>query len=411
MNESLDISISKTSTRYFVEENHTFPSVSLGVFVKSGSRYEEDKLGIAHFIEHMVFKETKKRSSFEISKAIEGLGGEINAYTSGEYSLFYVKLLGKDIEVGFDVLSDILTNPTFNKDLLEKEREVILEEIYEFYDDPQDICQTEALRSLWGDSPLSRNPLGTEESVRSITYEDIVSYFKRFFVRDNIFVSVVGDIETHTAEALLDRYFKDFRDGSVNLKTEVAPYAFSEINFPKDTAQLHLALTLKGERSFTHESYLHSIFTTALGGNMSSRLFQKLREENGLVYTVYAYPVRLTDTGGTVVYASTLPKYGKTVEDMMLEELDNVKEKGFSDEEFVNAKNYLLGSLVLGLESTSSRMQKNGVSGLMQGSIRTIDSIIKEIEGITKDEFDNYLKTFLESPHGIVRVGKIDGKS
>lgn len=409
MSENLDISISKSDIKYFVEENHTFPSVSLGVFVKSGSRYETDKLGIAHFIEHMVFKETKKRSAFEISKAIESLGGEINAYTSSEYSLFYVKLLGKDIEVGFDVLSDILTNPTFNKELLEKEREVILEEIYEFYDDPQDICQTEALRSLWGDSPLSRNPLGTEESVRSITYEDILSYFEHFFLKGNIFISAVGDISQAKAEELVEKYFKDFRNGNNAVSIETVPYKFLEINYPKETAQLHLAITLKGEKSFTHESYLHSIFTVALGGNMSSRLFQKLREEHGLVYTVYAYPVRLVDTGGTVIYASTLPKYESVAKEMILEELNNIKEKGVKDEEFVNAKNYLLGSMILGLESTSSRMQKNGVSGLMQGYIRTVDSIIKEIEGIQKDEFDAYLKRLLDDTYGIVRVGKIDG--
>lgn len=409
MNKTLNISQTDAFIKYFVEENHTFPSVSLGVFVKSGSRYETNKLGIAHFIEHMVFKETKSRSAFEISKAVEGLGGEINAYTSSEYSLFYVKLLGKDIEVGFDVLSDILKNPTFNKELLEKEREVILEEIYEFYDDPQDICQTEALRSIWGDSPLSRNPLGSEESVRSITYEDIVAYFESFFTKGNIFVSVVGDIDSNKAEELLDKYFADFREGINEVKIESTPYRFLEINYPKETAQLHLAVTLKGERSFTHESYLHSIFTTALGGNMSSRLFQKLREENGLVYTVYSYPIRLTDTGGTVIYASTLPKYENVTKEIIFDELNDIKEKGFKEDEFVNAKNYLLGSLVLGLESTSSRMQKNGVSGLMQGRIRTIESIIEEIEAITKDEFDAYLKNLLEGPFGMVRVGKIDG--
>ncbi|MGC8978503.1 M16 family metallopeptidase [Caldisericum sp.] len=409
MGENLEISISKNGIRYFVEENHTFPSVSLGVFVKSGSRYETDKLGIAHFIEHMVFKETKKRSSFEISKAIEGLGGEINAYTSSEYTLFYVKLLQKDIEVGFDVLSDILTNPTFNKELLEKEREVILEEIYEFYDDPQDICQTEALRSLWGDSPLSRNPLGTEESVRSITYEDIVSYFENFFVKGNIFISAVGDIDRLKAEELVERYFKDFKEGNKDINAETVSYKFLDINYPKETAQLHLAITLKGEKSFTHESYLHSIFTVALGGNMSSRLFQKLREEHGLVYTIYAYPVRLVDTGGTVIYASTLPKYEKVAKEIIFEELNSVKEKGFTHDEFVNAKNYLLGSMILGLESTSSRMQKNGVSGLMQGYIRSVEAIIKEIEGIEKDEFDSYLKNLLDGTYGTVRVGKIDG--
>jgi len=181
--------------RYFLEENNTFPSVSLGVFVKSGARYETDHFGIAHFIEHMVFKETQKRSAFEISNLIESVGGEINAYTSTEYSLFYVKMLSKDIELGFDVLSDILKHPTFNAELLEKEREVILEEIFEYYDDPQDICQSEALNSIFGDAPVSRNPLGSEESVRAITRDDLVEYFNKFFVKDNIFISGFGDID------------------------------------------------------------------------------------------------------------------------------------------------------------------------------------------------------------------------
>jgi len=400
-----------THVRYFLEENHTFPTVSLGVFVKSGTRYEIDvKPGIAHFVEHMVFKETKKRSAFEISNAIESLGGEINAFTSSEYSLFYVRLLSKDIEVGFDVLSDILSRPTFNKELLEKEREVILEEIYEFTDDPQDICEIEALHSIWGDESLARNPLGSVESVKSITQDDLFSYFERFFKKGNIFVSATGDIERVRFEDLIERYFGTFSEGDSDFVFRVPSYRFLNIDYPKDTAQLHLSVTFRGARNFTHESYLHSIFTTALGGNMSSRLFQKLREEYGLVYTVYAYPVRLTDAGGTVIYASTLPKYGDIIKDMILEELNEIEEKGLTEKEFTNAKNYLLGNLILGLENTSSRMQRNGISGLLQGQVKTVQAIIREVEHIEKEEFDAYIKTLLDGTFALVRVGKIDGK-
>ncbi len=404
-----NVNTSKSQIRYFLEENHSFPAVALGVFVRSGSRYEGDKLGIAHFIEHMVFKETKNRSAFEVSSAIESLGGEINAYTSFEHSTFYVKLLSKDIERGFEILSDILINPTFNSVLLEKERQVILEEIFEYYDDPQDICQTEAVKSVFGNHPVSRNPLGSEESLKAITKEDLENYFNKFFVKDNIFISVVGDISKETFLDLLEKYFGDFKEGRVNIIDDSPSYNFSELVIPKDTTQLHLAITLKGEKSFTHESYVHAIFTTALGGNMSSRLFQKLREENGFVYTVYAYPVRFVDTGATVIYASTLPKYGSTVKSMILEELENLKQKGLSDKEFTDSKNFLLGNLILGLESSSSRMQKNGVSGLLQGYVKNVDAIIKEVQSISKDEVNAYLSKWIDGNYGVVKVGAIGG--
>ena len=394
--------------RCFLEENNTFPSVSLGVFVKSGARYETDHFGIAHFIEHMVFKETQKRSAFEISNLIESVGGEINAYTSTEYSLFYVKMLSKDIELGFDVLSDILKHPTFNAELLEKEREVILEEIFEYYDDPQDICQSEALNSIFGDSSVSRNPLGSEESVRTITRNDLVEYFNKFFVKDNIFISGFGDIDRDAFEGLVEKYFGDFNDKPLSFELDPPSYKFLELNRLKDITQLHLAVTFKGEKNFTHEGYLQSIFTTVLGGNMSSRLFQKLREKNGLAYTVYAYPVRFMDAGGTIIYTSTLPKYGNAAKDMILEEINLIKENGLTDKEFANAKNYLLGSFVLGLENSSARMQKNGVSGLFQGNVRSIDSVIKEIESITKDELEHYIKNLIDGQFGFVKVGKIN---
>ncbi len=409
----LEVSRTKSGIRYFLEENKFFPSVLIGVFVKSGSRYESKKeRGIAHFIEHTVFKGTDKRTAFQISHEIERLGGELNAYTSSEYTLFYTRLLNKHIEKGFDILSDILINPIFDEELLERERKVIIEEIHEYYDNPQDICQSEALNSIWGDNPIANNPLGDEESVKGIKREDILEWFHNTFNKNNIFISVIGDIDKEKTSYLIEKYFSSLPEGSATkILGDSPPYLFQKRMIKKDSMQVHIAVTLKGEKSFTRKSILHSIYTTILGGNMSSRLFQKLREKSGLVYSVYAYPVGFSDTGGTVIYASALPKNIAKIKDTINREIDDIRINGVKKEEFQDAKEYILGSLILGLESSSGRMQRNGTQGMFQGRIKSIDSLMKEIESVSFDEFLAFAKELSSSEKGEAVVGNVKIKS
>jgi predicted Zn-dependent peptidase len=403
-----EIKVAKNSIKYFLEENHTFPSLSIGVFVRSGSRYEEEKFqGIAHFIEHTVFKGTRKRNAFEISREIEKLGGEINAYTSSEHTLFYVKLLSKDAERGFDILSDILKNPTFEDSLIEKERGVILEEIQEYFDDPQDICQTEALKSIWGDSSAANSPLGGEETVKKITTDDLKSYFNKFFNSNNIFISVAGDIDDVLLNKFIDSYFSDFNRAKFIPDIDEPSFVFENRRFEKDTAQIHIAFTFKGSKLFSRGNVVSSIFNTILGGNMSSRLFQKLREERGLVYTIYTYPVRLLDTGGTVIYVSTTRNYQSEVESIITGEIESIRRDGVSQAEFEDAKSFVSGNLILGLESTSPKMQRNGIQGLLIGKVKKSEKLLKEIESIDLDEVNSYAKNVLDTKLGKVVVGKI----
>jgi predicted Zn-dependent peptidase len=403
-----EVKVARNGIKYFLEENHSFPSLSIGVFVKSGSRYEDGKFqGIAHFIEHTVFKGTKRRSAFDISREIEKLGGEINAYTSSEHTLFYVRLLSKDAEKGFDILSDILEHPTFDAPLIEKERGVILEEIQEYFDDPQDICQTEALKSIWGDSPVSNNPLGVEDTVKYITHEDLKNYFNRFFNANNIFISVAGDIDDKTLNRMLEKYFSDFNKDEFTPRINRPKFVFEAREFKKDTAQIHIAFTFKGSKLFSRENVVSTIFNTILGGNMSSRLFQKLREERGLVYTVYTYPVRLSDSGGTVVYASTTRNYQSEVESIIMVEVENIRRDGVSQAEFEDAKSFVAGNLLLGLESTSSKMQRNGIQGLLSGKVKKSEKLLEEIQSIELDEVNAYAKSMLDVKLGKVVVGKV----
>ncbi len=402
-------SIDKTSSgiRYFIEENKSFPSVIIGVFVKSGSRYEsKNELGIAHFIEHAVFKGTKRRTSFQVSHEIERLGGGLNAYTSSEYSLFYTKLLSKHAEKGFDILSDILINPLFNKTLLNRERAVIMEEINEYYDTPQDICQAEVLRSIWGDNSIANNPLGEKKTVEKLKRSDLLKWFNNSFSKENIFVSVVGDIDKKTISNYIEEYFSNMPTGNeIDIFNDPPAFSFQKRLFKKDGAQIHLAITLKGEKSFSRRSILQSMYTTILGGNMSSRLFQKLREKSGLVYTVYAYPVSFSDTGGTVIYASALPENIEKVENIINKEIDNIRVKGLSKEEFQDVREYILGNLVLGLESSSGRMQRNGVQGMFQGKIKSIKTLMQEVESVRFDEFLAFARDISLSERGKVLVG------
>ncbi len=408
-NNYSDIKVSPGGMKYFVEEYNAFPSVSLGIFVRSGSRYEDGiKKGISHFLEHTVFKGTKKRSAFEISREIEKIGGELNAYTSPEYTLFYVKLLSRHAEKGFDVLSDIVKNAIFDEKLVERERHVVLEEIQEYLDSPEDICQTESLHSIWDDASVANNPLGTVESVSSITRDDLASLYRKLFNKENMFISVAGDISTSDAESLIEKYFSDV-NGNAFVPPVVTPkYHFEKRTFKKDSTQVHIAVTLKGYRLYSRESLMQSIFTTVLGGNMSSRLFQKLREQKGLVYTIYAYPVRFIDTGGTVIYASTIPEHKSDVERGIERELDVIAKEGVKKEEFTDAREYILGSVLLGLESLSSRMQRNGAQGLFLNKIRKISTLMEEIESVKYDEFNAFAKSLAGSERGEVIVGDID---
>ena len=409
-NKYSDIKVSPSGIKYFVEEYGAFPSVSLGVFVRSGSRYEDGlKKGISHFLEHTVFKGTKKRSAFEISREIEKIGGELNAYTSPEYTLFYVKLLSKHAEKGFDVLSDIVKNAIFDKELVERERHVVLEEIQEYLDSPEDICQTESLHSIWDDEPVANNPLGTIESVSSITRDDLASLYKKLFNKENMIISVAGDISSKEVEEFIEKYFSDVSEKVFVPPISTPKYHFEKRSFKKDSTQVHIAVTLKGYKLYSRESLMQSIFTTVLGGNMSSRLFQKLREQKGLVYTVYAYPVRFIDTGGTVIYASTIPQHREDVEKGIEKELDIVAKEGVKEEEFTDAREYILGSVLLGLESLSSRMQRNGAQGLFLEKVRKIDTLMEEIESIRYDEFNIFAKSLASSERGKVIVGDIDG--
>ncbi len=400
--------VSESGVRFFQERNNTFPVVSIGVFVRSGSRYETDRnLGISHFLEHAVFKGTKRRTAYEISHEIEKLGGELNAFTSPEYTLFYVKLLSKHIEKGFDVLSDIVKNAVFDKELIERERRVILEEIEEYYDSPEDICQTEALRSIWGEQSVANNPLGTKESVSKITEKDLKSLYKYLFNKKNTLVSVAGDIDEDVSEELIETYFGDLRSKGSKLNLKKPEYHFNDRTFSKNSAQFHIAITLKGYPLYTRESLMQSLYTTILGGNMSSRLFQRLREESALVYTVYAYPVRFIDTGGTVIYASTSKTYVSDVRAGIEKEIEDIAKNGVKENEFYDAKEYLLGSVILGLETFAGRMQRNGVQNLFLGKVKRIEALIKEIEGLSFEGFNAFARDISSSPRGSVLVGDV----
>ncbi len=407
-NSYIPQSVSKSGIKYFLEENHTFPSVSVGIFVKSGSRYERvDRKGISHFLEHAVFKGTEKRSAFEISHEIERIGGELNAYTSPEYTLFYVKLLGKRVETGFDVLSDIVKNAVFDKKLIEKERKVILEEIQEYLDSPEDICQTEALHSIWGDNPVANNPLGNRESVMKISRDDLALTFRRLFNKNDILISVVGDIDKKRTEEFVEKYFSDLNEENHSPDVSTPSYHFQDRKFKKDSTQMHISVTFEGSRLYTKESLYQSLYTTILGGNMSSRLFQRLREEEGLVYTIYAYPVRYFDTGGTAIYASTTKQQYRKVRKGILKEIDGIAKNGFKKGEFEDAREYILGNVVLGLEGISSRMQRNGVQSLFLGKVKKIESLMEDIEMIQYNEFNEFAKKLSRSKRGSVLVGNI----
>lgn len=391
------------------EEIPYLKSITLGIWVNAGSRIEEENnAGISHFIEHMLFKGTKNRTSKELASTIDNLGGQINAFTSKECTCFYVKLLDEHISIGVDVLSDMMLNSLFDSEEIDKERQVILEELKMYEDSPEDLSYDLLTENIYKTDGLGMNIIGTKESLYNINRENILEYFNKYYVASNCVISMSGNFNFEEMIKLIEDKFNNLPQGEVKVEVTKPEFHPCFIAKNKDTEQVNLAMSLKAIPLENREdAYALSIVNNIFGGSISSRLFQNIRENKGLVYSIYSAPSLYRKAGELGIYASMSNENLKKVYNLVLEEIDNLRINGLTEQEIKESKEQLKGSYILGLESTSSRMMSIGKAMLLMKEVKNPNDIIESINNIDKERIDLIIdKVFNKENIGVCIVGK-----
>ncbi|MBS6509469.1 MAG: insulinase family protein [Paraclostridium bifermentans] len=391
------------------EEIPYLKSITLGVWVNAGSRIENEELGgISHFIEHMLFKGTKNRTSKEIASTIDNLGGQINAFTSKECTCYYVKLLDEHIDIGIDILSDMFLNPLFDEKDIDKERQVIIEELKMYEDSPEDLVYDLLMEGIYKTDALGMNIIGTEESLYNMNRNTIKDYFNKYYVASNSVISISGNFKFEEMIKLIESKFKDLAMGNVDIKITEPEFHPCFIARNKDTEQVNLAISLKAiPLECREDAYALSIINNIFGGSISSRLFQNIRENKGLVYSIYSAPSLYRKSGELGIYASMSNENLKKVYNLVLEEIDNLRQNHLTDKEIKESKEQLKGSYILGLESTSSRMMSIGKAMVLTKKVKNPNDIIESINNIDKARIDLIIdKVFNRENIGVCIVGR-----
>lgn len=398
--------------RVVVEKIDYVNSVSVGLWIENGSRNEDNlNNGISHFIEHMLFKGTKNRSAKELAEVIEDVGGQLNAFTGKEATCFYIKLLDTHLELSIEVLADMLFNSNFSEDDIEKEKGVVIEEINMSEDTPDDVVNELHNLVIWGEDSLSLPILGTEETVRSFTRDQIVEYVQSYYIPENSVISVCGNVDIEMVEKLIEQYFGNWRSSNKKITHYSSPQILTgSLYKSKNIEQLHMSLGIKGIPMGNDEIYPLLLLNNALGGGVSSLLFQKIREEHGLCYTIYSYISSFKNTGVVNIYTSLNPSYASDALELITKELEYFISTGLSGDKLKKAKEQIKGNYILGLESTSSRMFSNGKSALFLNKINMPNEILRKIDDISYDKLEEVMKqTFSNKILNAAFVGnKID---
>ena len=370
-----------------IDNIESINTVSLGIFVNTGSRNEyPEESGVSHYIEHMMFKGTETRTAKEISEIIDNEGGMINAYTSRDLTVYYIQMLSNKIGTGIDVLSDMFMNSTFSEENLEKERNVIIEEIRMYDDIPEEIIHDENVKyAVTG--VQSNSVLGTIESLKGITRERFLKYFNEQYIASNLVISVAGKVDVDEIYTLLNKGLGKFRDSNFRRDIDTSFIINGGENLiKKETNQVHLCFNTRGNGVKDDMKYPGAIISSVLGGNMSSRLFQKIREERGLAYSVYSYGTAFLEGGLFTIYAGTTKESYKEVLEIIKNEFNDIRKNGITESELQKSKNQFLSMLTFSLESSKGKMSRMANSYLLYDKVIDIDEIIEKIEKITLED-------------------------
>lgn len=355
-------------------------SVAVGVWVKVGSRYEKPEMnGISHFLEHMFFKGTRRRSPKDIAVEIDSMGGDLNAFTSRENTAFYIKLLGEYLERGVDLLSDIFVHSTFPENELSKEKKIIKEEVKMVEDTPDDYIHDLFNQTIWGQEGLGQSILGRRETIAAFTREDLLHHISKYYGTKDIVIACAGKFQPTRMLEMLRESFGNLRRGSAPKKGSPPEFRNDVKIYTKDISEAHICIGVPGLSQTSEDRYALFVLNTLLGGGVSSRLFQEIRENRGLAYSVYSYTSMYIDTGLWGVYAGVSRKRIREVAEIIIREMLFLKDT-LTEDELDKAKRHLKGNMILGLESTNSRMNNIARQEISFGRYISPDEISRAIE-------------------------------
>ena len=379
--------------RIVTEEISSVRSAAVGVWVNVGSRDETPAVaGASHFLEHLLFKGTKTRSALEISSSIESVGGEMNAFTGKEYTCFYARVIDTDLPMAVGVISDLITSSLVTAADVDAERKVVLEEIAMRDDDPSDLVHDLFSDTYYGDTQLGRSILGSVQSIKEMSRKSVFNYYKKRYVPQDLVVAVAGNIKHKTVVDMITKALS--RDGFLDVigTPQVRPNKAIKVKdqqsvglISRKTEQAHMFYGLAGVSREDDRRFTMGILSAALGGGMSSRLFQEIREKRGLAYSVYSYAQQFAGSGLLGFYAGCHPSKAVEVVEIIREVLHDVSENGMTAEEITRAKGAVKGSLVLSQEDSGSRMSNIGKSEIVYGEVMSFDEILKKISDVTPE--------------------------
>jgi predicted Zn-dependent peptidase len=388
-------------------------SVAVGVWVETGSRREPAALGgMSHLIEHLVFKGTATRTAEEIARTMDSVGGQMDAFTTKEHTCFYVQVLDEHLPMAVDLLTDILLHPLFDADELEREKSVVLQEIKMVEDTPDDIIHDIFAAQVWPGHPLGRPILGTRDAVSGYEREVILSHFSEEYVPPKILIAVAGNLEHGRVLDLFGERFNGFGRPALERPDE-PPVLTAGVNIVNKTLeQVHVVMGFPGLRQAAPARYALFVLNDILGGSMSSRLFQEVREREGLVYSIHSGVQAYLDTGVLYLYAATDPSNFSKVLKSILKEIRALKKNGITADELRRSKDHLKGSLMLSLESTSSRMNRLAKHEMHLGSFLTMDAMTAAIDRVEHDQVQALIPEILDEERlALTTLGPLDRRN
>ncbi|MCA1040824.1 insulinase family protein [Bacillus infantis] len=400
----------QNGVRVVLENIPTVRSVAIGVWIGTGSRNEHPgNNGVSHFLEHMFFKGTKTRTAREIAESFDSIGGQVNAFTSKEYTCYYAKVLDTHSKFALDVLADMFFNSTFDGEELNKEKNVVLEEIKMYEDTPDDIVHDLLGKAIYESHPLGYPILGTEETLETFKGDTLREYMHETYTPENVVISIAGNISDSFIQEV-EKLFGSYEAGKQERNEDKPVFHSNRVSRKKETEQAHLCLGYEGLPVGHKDMYSLILLNNILGGSMSSRLFQDVREQRGLAYSVFSYHSSFQDTGMVTIYGGTGAKQLDVLYETIQETLATLKRDGITERELKNSKEQMKGSLMLSLESTNSRMSRNGKNELLLGRHRSLDEIVEQIDAVTEtgvnkmanSVFSDQFSVSLISPDGVL---------
>jgi predicted Zn-dependent peptidase len=405
--------------RIVTEEVPSVRSAAVGIWVNVGSRDETPAVaGASHFLEHLLFKGTTRRNALEISSSIEAVGGEMNAFTSKEYTCFYARVIDTDLPMAIEVVSDLITSSIVSALDVDAERKVVLEEIAMRDDDPSDLVHDLYAETYYGDTQLGRPILGTVESIKSMSRNAVFNYYKKRYLPQDLVVAVAGNIKHKKVVEMVERALSadgfldvkgapQIRGNEVMRKAKQNPVGI----ITRKTEQAHMFYGMEGVARHDDRRFAMGILASALGGGMSSRLFQEIREKRGLAYSVYAYAQQFAGSGQIGFYAGCNPAKAIEVIEIIREVLSDVAEHGMTHAEINRAKGAVRGSLVLSQEDSGSRMSRIGKNEIVYGHVMGFDEILHEISSVTHEDVRKVASEFLTKTPTLALVGPFKSES